>query len=57
MKHVVGFFVALIVMVGLNLLNFFLLKYEIPQFFIGWISCLSYTTARDMWSYHANDIT
>lgn len=43
----VGFIGALIIMSILNLLSMYALTFKIPQFIIGWISCLTYFALRD----------
>lgn len=49
MKYLVGFVVALLLMIGLNLLNKYALTFEIPQFLIGWMSYAGYTASRDIY--------
>lgn len=42
MKYLVGFGCALLVMLIMRLLNTYVLKFEIPEFLVGWVSCVFY---------------
>lgn len=42
MKYIIGFIAAVLVITICHLLTTYLLKYAIPQFFVGWISCTAY---------------
>jgi hypothetical protein len=39
---IVGFFIALIIMIICRCLNQWILAFKIPEFLIGWISCMGY---------------
>lgn len=49
MKHLVGFVVALILVAALSYLNKHCLCFKIPQFLVGWLSCVGYTASRDIY--------
>jgi len=42
MKYIRGLGVALLVVLILNLLSFYALKFEIPEYLIGFWSCIGY---------------
>jgi len=49
MKYVVPTLSAILMMVLLNQLNEHILKVQIPQFLIGWFSCMAYYVSQEIY--------
>lgn len=47
MKYLVGFAVALVVMIIMHLIDEYIVKFKISEFFIGWVSCVGYFAGKD----------
>lgn len=54
MKYLVGFVVALLVCVGMRLLDSYVVKFKISDFFIGWVSCIGFYSGIDFYVEYKN---
>ncbi len=48
MKYLIGMLMAMFVAIGCYILNEYVLKFVIPDFLIGWMSCTIYMFTIDI---------